>query len=126
MNDLNIQETERTPEIKLSVSEGVFSIRGESFPEDVSAFYGQVIESIDLLKENIPDRFQVIIELIYTNSSSIKALYRIFEGFDSIRQGGGNLDISWYFQEDDDIMEELGEDFHDRFPDLRINVKTKN
>ena len=126
MNDLNIQETERTPEIKLSVSDGVFSIRGESFPEDVSAFYGQVIESIDLLKENIPDRFQVIIELIYTNSSSIKALYRIFEGFESIRQGGGNLDISWYFQEDDDIMEELGEDFHDRFPDLKINVKPKN
>ena len=126
MNDLNIQETERTPEIKLSVSEGVFSIKGESFPEDVSAFYGQVIESIDLLKENIPDQFQVIIELIYTNSSSIKALYRIFEGFESIRQGGGNLDISWYFQEDDDIMEELGEDFHDRFPDLKINVKPKN
>ncbi|MAW33591.1 MAG: Fe-S oxidoreductase [Proteobacteria bacterium] len=126
MNDLNIQETERTPEIKLSVSDGVFSIRGESFPEDVSAFYGQVIESIDLLKENIPDRFQVIIELIYTNSSSIKALYRIFEGFESIRQGGGNLDILWYFQEDDDIMEELGEDFHDRFPDLKINVKPKN
>ena len=126
MNDLNIRETERTPEIKLSVSEGVFSIKGESFPEDVSAFYGQVIESIDQLKENIPDRFQVIIELIYTNSSSIKALYRIFEGFESIRQGGGNLDISWYFQEDDDIMEELGEDFHDRFPDLKINVKPKN
>ncbi len=126
MNDLNIQETERTPEIKLSVSEGVFSIKGESFPEDVSAFYGQVIESIDLLKENIPDQFQVIIELIYTNSSSIKALYRIFEGFESIRQGGGDLDISWYFQEDDDIMEELGEDFHDRFPDLKINVKPKN
>ena len=126
MNDLNIRETERTPEIKLSLSEGVFSIKGESFPEDVSAFYGQVIESIDQLKENIPDRFQVIIELIYTNSSSIKALYRIFEGFESIRQGGGNLDISWYFQEDDDIMEELGEDFHDRFPDLKINVKPKN
>ena len=126
MNDLNIRETERTPEIKLSVSEGVFSIKGESFPEDVSAFYGQVIESIDQLKENIPDQFQVIIELIYTNSSSIKALYRIFEGFESIRQGGGNLNISWYFQEDDDIMEELGEDFHDRFPDLKINVKPKN
>ena len=126
MNDLNIRETERTPEIKLSLSEGVFSIKGESFPEDVSAFYGQVIESIDQLKENIPDRFQVIIELIYTNSSSIKALYRIFEGFESIRQGGGNLNISWYFQEDDDIMEELGEDFHDRFPDLKINVKPKN
>ena len=58
MNDLNIQETERTPEIKLSVSEGVFSIKGESFPEDVSAFYGQVIESIDLLKENIPPNTQ--------------------------------------------------------------------
>ena len=126
MKDLFIHETERTPEVKLSVSEGVFQLKGESFPEDVSAFYGQVIEAIDVLKENIEKSMKVSIALIYTNSSSIKALYRIFEGFEAIRQAGGELDISWYFQEDDDIMEELGEDFNDRFPQLNNKVVTQS
>ena len=113
MEDLTIHETERTPEIKLLISEGVFSIKGESFPEDVAAFYGQIIASIDSLKGSLSKTLRVEIALVYTNSSSIKALYRIFEGFEAIRKSGGKVDITWFFQEDDDIMEELGEDFHD-------------
>jgi hypothetical protein len=31
--------------------------------------------------------------------------------------------VRWHYQEDDDIMQELGEDFKDRFPDLAIDVK---
>jgi len=49
MSELHITATDRTPEIRLSIDEGVFSMKGESFPEDVSAFYGQVIVAIDQL-----------------------------------------------------------------------------
>ena len=126
MEDIIIQETERTPEIKLLLSEGLLSIKGESFPEDVAAFYGQVISSIDSLKGELDKKMKVVVALIYTNSSSIKALYRIFEGLDNIRQTGGDLDVTWLFQEDDDIMEELGEDFRDRFPDLGIQITSQD
>ncbi len=126
MEDIIIQETERTPEIKLLLSEGLLSIKGESFPEDVAAFYGQVISSIDSLKGELDKKMKVLVALIYTNSSSIKALYRIFEGLDNIRQTGGDLEVTWLFQEDDDIMEELGEDFRDRFPDLGIQITSQD
>lgn len=60
--------------------------------------------------------------MVYINSSSINALYRIFEGVDAYRKAGNEVSVHWNVPEDDDIMEELGEDFKDRFPDLEFKV----
>jgi hypothetical protein len=123
MSDLNIAATDRTPEIQLSVEQGIFSMRGESFPEDVAAFYGQVILAIDSLSSSMPRPLTVNVAMVYINSSSIKAMFRIFEGLENIRKNGQSISITWHFQDDDDIMQELGEDFKDRFPDLPITVQ---
>jgi len=122
MSDLHIAATDRTPEIQLSIAEGIFSMRGESFPEDVAAFYGQVIMAIDALANTIQGALKVDVAMVYINSSSIKAMFRIFEGLENVRKKDHPLSITWHFQDDDDIMQELGEDFKDRFPDLPIEV----
>jgi hypothetical protein len=119
---LNIAATERTPEIILSSQPAKLSIKGESYPEDVSVFYGQVIQAVNSLVESPAGELNVEIQLIYINSSSIKAIFRIFEGFDEYRKKGQNVSIQWLADEDDDIMQELGEDFIDRFPNLNINT----
>ena len=123
MSDLHIAATDRTPEIELSADKGIFSMRGESFPEDVAAFYGQVILAIDALASSIQGPLKVDVAMVYINSSSIRAMFRIFEGLENVRKHGHPLTITWHFQDDDDIMEELGEDFKDRFPELPIEVK---
>jgi len=123
MSDLHIAATDRTPEIQLSASQGIFSMRGESFPEDVAAFYGQVIMAIDAMASSIQGPLKVDVAMVYINSSSIKAMFRIFEGLENVRKHGHPLSITWHFQDDDDIMQELGEDFKDRFPDLSIAVQ---
>ncbi len=123
MSDLNIAATDRTPEIHLSAAQGIFSMRGESFPEDVAAFYGQVIMAIDALANTIQGPLKVDVAMVYINSSSIKAMFRIFEGLENVRKNGHPLAITWHFQDDDDIMQELGEDFKDRFPELPIEVQ---
>ena len=119
---LNIAATDRTPEIILSSQPAKLSIKGESYPEDVSAFYGQVIQAVNSLVESPAGELTVEIQLIYINSSSIKALFRIFEGFEEYRKKDQNVTIQWLADEDDDIMQELGEDFIDRFPNLTINT----
>ena len=123
MSDLHISATDRTPEIQLSAAQGIFSMRGESFPEDVAAFYGQVIMAIDAMASTIQGPLKVDVAMVYINSSSIKAMFRIFEGLENVRKHGHPLTITWHFQDDDDIMQELGEDFKDRFPDLPIEVQ---
>jgi hypothetical protein len=96
---------------------------GESFPEDVSVFYGPVITSINNLSLAPQGPLRVEMELTYINSSSIKAMYRIFEGIESYRKAGSVVNVVWKSDKDDDIMQELGEDFKDRFPELDFTIQ---
>ena len=121
-SDLQISATERTPEIRLSAADGQFSMKGESYPEDVAAFYGQVVQAVDQLATSIKKPLEADIAMVYINSSSIKAMFRIFEGFEAVRRAGQPVNIRWHYTEDDDIMQELGEDFKDRFPELDIAI----
>jgi len=119
---MHIQGTERTPEVQLVTDPLSLTIQGESFPEDVAIFYGPVINAVNALSENAKGALKVTMAMVYINSSSIKALYRIFEGVDAYRKAGNEVSVHWNVPEDDDIMEELGEDFKDRFPDLDFKV----
>ena len=123
MQDLQLSATERTPEIKFSISEKTLFISGESYPEDVSSFYGELIQICESLSSSDLDTLNVTVSLIYMNSSSVKAFYRIFEGLDKAKKDGKSITLTWECQDDDDIIEELGEDFIDRFPDLNIEIK---
>jgi len=123
MQDLQLSATERTPEIKFSTSEKTLFISGESYPEDVSSFYGELIQISESLSSSDLDSLNVTVSLIYMNSSSVKAFYRIFEGLDKAKKDGKSITLTWECQDDDDIIEELGEDFIDRFPDLNIEIK---
>jgi hypothetical protein len=123
MTSLNIQATDRTPEISIEGSPPRMRISGESFPEDVAAFYGPVVFAVESLVDSLTERLHVEINLVYVNSSSIKALYRIFEGISEIHSKNLLESITWFYPDDDDILQELGEDFKDRFPDLPFQIE---
>ena len=120
---MHIAATDRTPAIDLTLTPLKLVMVGESFPEDVSAFYGEVITSINQLVTNVQGKLEVEMAFVYINSSSIKAMYRIFEGIDAYRQAGNEVQVVWKAEEDDDIMQELGEDFKDRFQSLNFTVE---
>jgi SiaC family regulatory phosphoprotein len=120
---MKIEATDRTPAISLTHDPLRLSISGESFPEDVSAFYGEVISAINQLATHSRGKIVVEMAMVYINSSSIKAMYRIFEGLDAYRQAGNEVQVTWKAQADDDIMQELGEDFKDRFQALNFIVE---
>lgn len=124
MNDLLIEATDRTPLVRFNKSQQELHLEGESYPEDVAAFYGQVIPTIEQWLTSDASSIDVIINLIYINSSSMKALYRIFEILNQGRTAGKSVNVSWSYEADDDVMQELGEDFKDRFPELAVSLKT--
>ena len=68
MQDLQLSATERTPEIKFSTSEKTLLISGESYPEDVSSFYGELIQISESLSSSDLDSLNVIVSLIYMNT----------------------------------------------------------
>ena len=119
---LQISATERTPAIEIHANPLRLTIQGESFPEDVAAFYGQVINAVNALPTTSSGPLSVEMAMVYINSSSIKAFYRIFEGIEAYRKAGHEVHVAWKAEEDDDIMQELGEDFKDRFQDLNFSI----
>jgi hypothetical protein len=53
----------------------------------------------------------------------MKALYRLFEVIDERRASGDcATEVLWTHEPDDDVMQELGEDFKDRFPELSFKI----
>ena len=121
--NLHIPGTDRTPNIALTAEPLSLRIEGDSYPEDVAAFYGPVIQAVGSLATECQGALQFSLALVYVNSSSIKALYRIFEGVEAYRQAGHAVKVTWQTPDDDDIMEELGEDFKDRFPALNMVIE---
>ena len=121
--NMHIQSTDRTPEIIFTSAPLHLSIKGESYPEDVAAFYGNVIQTMSELPRSASQDLTAELSMVYINSSSIKAFYRIFENLDLYRQAGHQVQVTWKTPEDDDIMQELGEDFKDRFPELNFTIE---
>jgi hypothetical protein len=120
--NIHLDATDRTPKISLITDPLTLTIAGESFPEDVSSFYGQIIITLSSLSSTVKGPLTFELEMIYINSSSIKAFYRIFECLEDYRKAGNIVNVIWKASDDDDIMQELGEDFKDRFQDLLFSI----
>ncbi len=112
MNNIKIEGTERTPEVDFSFDTNTFLLKGESYPEDVNEFYGPIMDSLDAhLKSLEGAKVAFTFELIYFNSSSAKILMGLFELLDAVAEKGNEVHVVWAYEEDDDNMEEMGEEF---------------
>jgi SiaC family regulatory phosphoprotein len=112
MDLLTIEKTERSPEVRFDFDNNQYVIQGESYPEDVNEFYGLVMEKLEAHLGQLENTsVDFTFELIYFNSSSAKILMGLFELLDETAENGNKVHVTWIFEEDDDNMEELGEEF---------------
>ena len=112
MESLEIAATDRSPAISFDVLNHHLKISGESYPEDVSAFYHPIFEALDAyLAELGAGRCRFDFQLIYFNSSSAKAIMMVMEKLDEAAANGASIEIYWHYDEEDDTMQELGEEF---------------
>ena len=109
---LSIPGTERAPEVTFDFAAGHLRLSGESYPEDVTSFYGPVLDSLGRFLDEIEDqacRFDL--SLIYFNSASAKVIMTLLEMLDAAAEAGNQVDVHWYYDPEDDTMQELGEEF---------------
>ena len=119
MKNLIINATEFCPEIILDHQNKIFSIKGNSRPEDVREIYFPVVEWINnyrlFIKEEInyfteDDPLVFQFDLDYFNSSSAKFLFDIVEALKQLKEDGTKIGIAWIWDEEDIDMREAGED----------------
>ncbi len=122
MNNIKIEATERSPAIDFDFSKNLFSLSGESYPEDISQLYGPVVEALRNHLDN-QDGADITFnfELIYFNSSSAKTLMGLFDLLDTAAENN-QVVINWLYEADDDNMEELGEEFGEDLENATFNM----
>lgn len=124
MENITIEATERSPEINFDFGSNTFALKGESYPEDVSAFFGPVIGSLEEHLSNLNGaNITFTFDLIYFNSSTAKVLMGLFDTLDEAAENGNGVSIIWSYEEDDDNMEELGQEFGEDLMHAKFEMK---
>jgi hypothetical protein len=121
---LDIEATSRTPAISFDFSRNHLRISGESYPEDVTEFYGPVFSALESYLGRLGSgscRFDF--ELIYLNSSSAKAIMMLMDKLDAAAKDGAQVDIHWYYDTEDDTMQELGEEFGEDLENAKFHLE---
>ena len=122
MPGLNIDATSRTPAVVIDNDAHLFTLSGESYPEDISGFYGPLRVALNEALEQAETDFKVEIKLVYFNSSSARVLMEIMDQMDDKAGEGKNINVQWYCDPDDEITREFAEDICEDLENLTFNI----
>ena len=105
------EETLKTPYIKFDGEKGLIEIKGRSIPENSIEFYKPLIDWLEKFAGQSSGKTSVNVKLEYFNTSSSKCILDIFRKLELIHKKGDEVEINWYYEEDDEDMFEAGEDY---------------
>jgi hypothetical protein len=111
MKDLVIKGEAKTPTINFNFGSGELLISGRSIPENSVEFYEPVISWLDDYKSSNGGALKTDIKLEYFNTSSSKCILDLFKKLEELKEVGKDIAINWFYEEDDEDMEEAGQDF---------------
>ncbi|MBV8464686.1 MAG: DUF1987 domain-containing protein [Burkholderiales bacterium] len=117
MENLHIAATASTPEVDFRFDRHSLTLKGESYPENASAFYGSVLSKVNVYLAGCSQAdITLNIALAYFNSSSTKILFSMLEAFSRAAQAGNKVTLNWYHDEDDETLSEFGQEICEDFP----------
>ena len=111
MEPIIIEGTPKTPTIRFDSNGGVFEIKGRSIPENSVEFYKPLVDWLDQYKETPLPKTVVNIRLEYFNTSSSKCILDVFKKLEAIHKSRNEVEVNWFYEEDDEDMLEAGEDY---------------
>jgi len=117
-SDLHVAATGTSPEVDLRFSEHRLALKGESYPENAAAFYGDLVARVRAYLTGLAGAGEVTFDvaLTYFNSSSTKMLFALFDALNEAAAAGTRVVLNWHHDVDDDTIEEFGAELHEEFP----------
>ena len=111
MENLQLEASAKTPEVLFDSANGQLLLKGRSIPENSIEFYKPLNDWIDAYAESPKDNTTIDVKLEYFNTSSSKCILDLFKKLERLSASGSQVTVNWYFEEDDEDMEEAGEDY---------------
>lgn len=112
MEQLNLNPTKTTPHVFFDPLLGKLVLEGRSSPEDSIGFYSPIMDKLNGSSYST-GTLTVEMKFDYFNSSSGRCLMDMIRVLGHIHANGTTITVNWYYEEEDDDMLEMGEDFED-------------
>ena len=110
MNELRIEKTHNTPLVELNEN-GRMCIRGISIPENGMIFYQPIFKWIEEYGQRPSPMTTLDVALDGYNTTSSKCILDVFKGLERVKKPGCEVNVNWYYKEDDPDMLESGKEF---------------
>ena len=90
----------------------------------MTEFYNPVFSALDAYLAALgPGSCRFDFELIYLNSSSAKAVMMLMDKLEAAAVKGAAVDVYWFYDEEDDNMQELGEEFGEDLENANFHLE---
>ena len=121
MESLIIEPKSNTPYIKFDYSTGIMDLKGRSTPENSVEYYDPILSWLDQYR-NVPKPKTIVnVQFEYFNTSSSKCILDVLKKFVLIHKAGNDVIVNWFYEEEDEDMQEAGEDYSDIL-DVPFNI----
>jgi len=123
VESLRIEQTKSTPRVDFDNESRVFTIKGQSYPENSFKFYEPIFQWLDAFFEQTHNDHLISLEirLPYINTSSSKCILMLLEKFEEAHQNGRTVVVNWYYDEENESEMECAQDFKE-FVELEFNL----
>jgi hypothetical protein len=111
MKKIQLEGSMDSPNVTLDKDSGVFEITGKSLPENVNSFYDPIIGWFEEYFQTPNNETLVSMKMDYINTASSKVLLSLFLLFEKASMEGKNIKVNWFYQEDDEDMYDVGEEY---------------
>lgn len=111
MDKFSIDSEGLLPGVILDKELGKFQIFGKSCPEDAVEFYDPIFNWLDEYSVNPLKSTVFDMKLTYFNTVSAKFLLMLMTKLEELYISGNQVKIRWFYNENDDDLEEAGEEF---------------
>ncbi len=109
MENLYIEATKYTPEIKTDLQKGEIRIYGSSYPENANEFYKPLSKWLEAYLDNETNKLMINFYIYYFNTSTSKSFLNLLEIIEKYTLEGKDVTVNWYYTEDDDDSLDSGE-----------------
>ena len=99
------------PEVNFNSETGVCELVGESYMEEAYKFYTPLLKWLKKYTLELNKAVTLNLKLTYFNTNSSRLLLDLLDILKKSQEAGNDVEINWYFEEDDPDVKDEVEDF---------------
>jgi hypothetical protein len=107
----SVEATERTPKVEYSDTANELFLEGICIPELTHDFFKPIISFVHEAGETGIKRFTLIVKLHFFNTGSARYILELMKNIQKLKEKGIQITFKWYFNEDDEDIEEAGRSY---------------